>query len=98
MSFCSGSFSIDNFSSFQSYYGVNYFSCGLFLKKSYVLLTVQLYQVMPFILELDCLKQGIMPCIWVACIAMNTLIFYGVFITHTLCVHVTVKKILRHET
>lgn len=30
-----------------------------------------------------------MPCIWVACIAMNALIFYGLFITCTLCVHVT---------
>lgn len=47
---------------------------------------MQLYEVTPFILEVDCLKQDIMPCIWVACIAMNTLIFYGIFIMHTFCI------------
>lgn len=40
----------------------------------------------------DCLKQGIMP--FIAYIAMNTLISYGIFMTPILCVHVTVKKML----
>lgn len=54
------------------------------------MLKVQLYEVIPFILQLDFLKQGVMP--WVAYIAMNVLIFYGIFITPILSVHVNVKK------
>lgn len=49
------------------------------------------------ILEVNCLQQNIMHYIRVACTAKHTLIFYGIFITDALCLHVTIKKMLKCE-